>query len=210
MIRLLGCVFAILFFGFIPLHAAVNAMERLQEGNKRYMKSKTVCHADWTAQRTALTQNQTPYAVVVCCADSRVPPEIIFDETLGSLFIVRTAGNVIDDIALGSVEYGVSVLGAKLILVLGHASCGAVEAALKGMTFDNHIQMVVDAIEPAIKSIERETGNRLEKAIKANVFHVKERLKTARPVIAQMLYEGTIQIAGGYYHLDSGRVEFLN
>lgn len=192
------------------LHAAANAIERLTEGNLRYMKSKTVCHADWTAKRTALTQNQTPFAVVVCCSDSRVPPEIIFDESLGALFIVRAAGNVIDDFALGSIEYGVSVLGAKLVLVLGHSSCGAVDAALKGLTFDNHIQTVLDAIQPAIQSIHGETGNRLEKAIKANVFYVKEKLKTSQPVLAQMLQQGKIQVAGGYYHLDSGKVDFLN
>ncbi len=187
-----------------------NALERLKQGNQRYVTSTTVCHEDWTAKRTALTQNQTPFAIIVSCSDSRVPPEIIFDQTLGALFVVRVAGNVVDDFAIGSIEYGVKVLGANLILVLGHSNCGAVDAALKSMKFDNHIQNVLTAIEPAVNDTKGESGNLLEKATKANVKNVADRLKKSKPVLADLMEKGTLQIVGGYYDLESGKVEFLD
>jgi carbonic anhydrase len=139
-----------------------------------------------------------------------VPPEIVFDQTLGSLFVVRVAGNVVDDFAIGSIEYGVKVLGADLILVLGHSNCGAVEAALKGMKFDNHIQSVVTAIQPAVDTVKGQSENVLEKAIKANVRKVEERLKGSKPVLAQAFNDGSVRIFGGYYDLESGKVDFID
>lgn len=187
-----------------------NGLERLKQGNHRYITSTTVCHEDWTAKRSALIQNQAPFAIIVSCSDSRVPPEIIFDQTLGALFVVRVAGNIVDDFAIGSIEYGVSVLGANLILVLGHSNCGAVDAALKGMKFDNHIQSVLSAIQPAVNATKGESGNLLEKTTKANVRNVKEMLKRSKPVLAKLIENGTLQISGGYYDLESGKVEFLD
>jgi carbonic anhydrase len=187
-----------------------NPLERLIQGNQRYVTSTTVCHEDWTAKRSALLANQKPFAVIVSCSDSRVPPEIIFDQSLGDLFVVRVAGNVVDDFAVGSIEYGVNVLGANLVLILGHSNCGAVQAALKGMKFDNHIQEVVDAIQPAIVAIKGESGDLLEKAIKANVKIVQEKLKNSKPVLAKLLENGTLRILGAYYNLESGKVEFID
>lgn len=187
-----------------------NPLERLIQGNQRYVTSTTVCHEDWTAKRSALLENQQPFAVIVACSDSRVPPEIIFDQSLGDLFVIRVAGNVVDDFAVGSIEYGVNVLGANLVLVLGHSNCGAVNAALKGMKFDNHIQEVVNAIQPAIAATKGESRDLLEKAIKANVKIVEEKLKSSKPLLAKLLEKGTLHITGAYYHLESGKVEFLN
>lgn len=187
-----------------------NPLERLKQGNHRYVTSTTVCHDDWTAKRTALVQNQLPFAIIVSCSDSRVPPEIIFDQTLGALFVVRVAGNVVDDFAIGSIEYGVNVLGANLVLVLGHSNCGAVDAALKGLKFDNHIQSVLTAIQPAVNATKGESGNLLEKATKMNVRNVEEKLKSSKPVLAGLMEKGTLQIIGGYYDLESGKVEFLS
>lgn len=195
------------FFG--SLAAEVDPLELLKQGNERYVTSTKVCHEDWTAKRAALVENQKPFAIIVSCSDSRVPPEIIFDQTLGHLFVVRVAGNIVDDFAVGSIEYGVSILGAKLILVLGHAGCGAVEAALKGLKFDNHIQEVLDDIQPAVKATQGQPGNPLELAIKQNVRNVEELLKTSKPVLGKLFSEGNLKIEGGYYHLDTGRVEFL-
>ena len=186
------------------------SLERLMEGNHRYVNSSTVCHDDWTAKRAALLQGQAPFAIILACSDSRVPPEIIFDQTLGALFIVRVAGNIVDDFAIGSVEYGATVLGAKLVVVLGHANCGAVDAALKGMKFDNHIQEVLSAIQPAVKATEGSSGNLLEKTTKANVKNVENKLKSSRPVLAKLVEEGKLQICGAYYDLESGKVEFLD
>lgn len=187
----------------------MTALEKLKQGNDRYINSTTVCHEDWTAKRTALVDNQKPFAIIVSCSDSRVPPEIIFDQTLGHLFIVRVAGNIVDDFAIGSIEYGVSVLGANLIVVLGHANCGAVDAALKGMQFDNHIQAILDDIQPAVAAVKGQTGNALELATKQNVRNVEETLKTSKPVLAKLFADGSLKIEGGYYNLDTGKVEFL-
>lgn len=194
----------------VEVNPSKNVLERLKQGNQRYVTSTTVCHDDWTAKRTALTQNQAPFAIIVSCSDSRVPPEIIFDQTLGALFVVRVAGNVVDDFAIGSIEYGVNVLGANLILVLGHSNCGAVDAALKGMKFDNHIQSVLTAIQPAVNDTKGESGNLLEKTTKANARNVAEKLKKSKPVLANLIEKGTLQIVGGYYDLESGKVEFLD
>lgn len=184
-------------------------LEKLKQGNERFINSKTICHEDWTAKRIALLENQKPFAIIIACSDSRAPPEIIFDQTLGHLFVVRVAGNIVDDFAIGSIEYGVIVLGAKLILVLGHANCGAVDAALKGMKFDNHIQEVLNDIQPAIVSTKGKYGNPLELATKQNVRNVEETLKTSKPVLAKLFAEGSLKIEGGYYELSTGKVEFL-
>ncbi len=190
---------------------AENPLQRLVEGNERYMHSTTSYAKDWDIKRSSLIQKQTPFAVIVCCSDSRVPPEIIFDQSLGDLFVIRIAGNVVDDFALGSIEYALSVLNAPLIMVLGHAKCGAVEAALTGAKFDNHIQNIVRAIEPAVKSVKDEPADeRLEKAIKANVRNVIAQIKSAQPTIAPLVLKNSVHIVGGYYKLDSGRVELIN
>jgi carbonic anhydrase len=194
----------------IPLLALETPpLERLKEGNERYVKSTTVCHQDWAPKRTALVAGQKPFAIILSCSDSRVPPEIIFDQTLGHLFVVRVAGNIVDDFAIGSIEYGVSVLGASLILVLGHSNCGAVDAALKGMRFDNHIQEIIEEIEPAIEAVKKGSGNALEQAIKENVRQIQEKLKSSQPLLSQLFRDKKLAIEGGYYHLDTGRVEFL-
>lgn len=201
------------FFGAVfaaDVNATRTAFNKLVEGNQRYVNSTTVCHEDWSAKRTAQAQSQSPFAVIVTCSDSRVPPEIIFDQTLGDLFVIRVAGNVVDDFAIGSIEYGVTVLGAKLVIVLGHSNCGAVEGALKGLRFDNHIQEVLNAIQPAIENIKGESGNVLEKAIKANVRHVERRLKSSKPVLAKLIDQGMLNVLGAYYDLASGKVEFLD
>lgn len=211
----LPLAFILLFTSVFNISAVENnqtksPLERLIQGNQRYVDSATVCHDDWTAKRTALTGGQKPFAIIVTCSDSRVPPEIIFDQTLGALFVVRVAGNIVDDFAIGSIEYGVSVLGANMVLVLGHSNCGAVDAALKGMKFDNHIQEVLNAIQPAVVATKGQSGDLLEKTTKANVKNVEETLKKSKPLLAALIEKGTLKISGGYYDLESGKVEFLD
>jgi carbonic anhydrase len=212
----LHLILSFVFLSFAPLLSAVennpakNPLERLIQGNQRYVNSKTVCHEDWSAARTALVEGQKPFAVIVTCSDSRVPPEIVFDQSLGDLFVVRVAGNVVDDFAIGSIEYGVNILGANLVLVLGHSNCGAVDAVIKGLKFDNHIQEVLNAIQPAVASTKGESGNLLEKATKANVKNVEEKLKNSQPLLAKLLKNGTVRISGAYYDLATGKVEFLD
>jgi len=199
----------------VPIFAAdvassKTALNKLIDGNQRYMNSTTVCHEDWSAKRLAQIQGQKPFAVIVTCSDSRVPPEIIFDQALGDLFVIRVAGNVVDDFAIGSIEYGVTILGADTILVLGHSNCGAVDGTLKGLKFDNHIQEVLNAIQPAVEDIKGTSENVLEKAIKANVRHVEDKLKRSKPVLSKLLEQRKLTILGAYYDLASGKVEFLD
>jgi carbonic anhydrase len=127
------------------------ALQELMNGNKRYVAAE-LAHPNQTAARRAeVAKGQDPFAIIVGCSDSRVPPEIIFDQGLGDLFVTRVAGNIVDDVVLGSIEYAAEHLGVPLIVVLGHKRCGAVEAAAKGGDAPVHIRSLVEAIKPAIK-----------------------------------------------------------
>jgi carbonic anhydrase len=162
-------------------------------------------------RRAELAKSQHPFAIILSCSDSRVPPEIVFDEGLGDLFIVRVAGNVLNDEGLGSIEYAVDVLGARLIVVLGHQSCGAVDAAMKTVAAKGkapgHIQSLVTAIKPVVDATPK--GD-LETTIKANVKHVVDALRSSKPILKSRVDSGDVQVIGGYYTLDTGAVTFLD
>ena len=162
-------------------------------------------------RRAELAKSQHPFAIILSCSDSRVPPEIVFDEGLGDLFIIRVAGNVLNDEGLGSIEYGVDVLGARLIVVLGHQSCGAVDAAMKTIAAKGkapgHIQSLVTAIKPVVDSTPK--GD-LDTTIKANVKHVVDALRSSTPILKARVDSGDVQVIGGYYGLDTGAVTFLD
>jgi carbonic anhydrase len=164
-----------------------------------------------TKRRAELAKSQHPFAIILSCSDSRVPPEIVFDEGLGDLFIVRVAGNVLNDEGLGSIEYGVEILGARLIVVLGHQSCGAVDAAMKTVAAKGkapgHIQSLVTAIKPVVESTPK--GD-LETTTKANVKHVVDALRSSTPILKARADSGDVQVIGGYYGLDTGAVTFLD
>ena len=161
-------------------------------------------------RRTELTKSQHPFAIILSCSDSRVPPELVFDEGLGDLFGVRVAGNVLNDEGLGSIEYAVDILGARLIVVLGHQSCGAVDAAMKTVAAKGkapgHIQSLVTAIKPVVDSMPK--GD-LDTMIKANVKHVVDGLRSSTPILKAKVDSGDVQVIGGYYTLDTGAVTFL-
>jgi carbonic anhydrase len=161
-------------------------------------------------RRIELAKSQHPFAIILSCSDSRVPPEIVFDEGLGDIFIIRVAGNVLNDEGLGSIEYGVDVLGARLIVVLGHQSCGAVDAAMKTVAAkgkaSGHIQSLVTAIKPVVDATPK--GD-LDTTIKANVKHVVDALRSSTPILKAKVDSGEIQVIGGYYTLDTGAVTFL-
>ena len=221
-----------------PMISPTEAISRLKEGNGRFIAGN-VQHPHETAderafiaknsyenpdaislgmtseqaakRRTELTKSQHPFAIILSCSDSRVPPELVFDEGLGDLFIVRVAGNVLNDEGLGSIEYGVDVLGARLIVVLGHQSCGAVDAAMKTVAAKGkapgHIQSLVTAIKPVVDSTPKAD---LETMIKANVKHVVDALRTSKPILKTRVDSGDVQVLGGYYTLDTGAVTFLD
>jgi len=187
------------------------AISKLKEGNGRYTGG-SLRHPGQTAERrTELANTQHPFATIISCSDSRVPPEIVFDQGLGDLFIVRVAGNVINDEGLGSVEYSVDHLGTRLILVLGHQSCGAVKAARETIAAKGkapgHIQSLVTAIKPAVEATGKDD---LETTIKANVKNVVQVLRSSTPILKAEVDSGKIQVVGGYYSLDTGAVTFLD
>src|SRR5438105_4406310 len=194
-----------------PAVAPAEAISKLKEGNGRYTSGNLQHPGQTTERRTELSKSQHPFAVIVSCSDSRVPPEIVFDQGLGDLFIVRVAGNVINDEGLGSIEYSVDHLGTRLILVLGHQSCGAVKAARETIAAKGkapgHIQSLVTAIKPAVEATAKDD---LETTIKANVKHVVDTLRASTPILKAKVDSGDVKVIGGYYSLDTGAVTFLD
>jgi carbonic anhydrase len=194
-----------------PSVAPAEAISKLKEGNGRYTSGSLQHPGQTTERRTELAKTQHPFAAILCCSDSRVPPEVVFDQGLGDLFIVRVAGNVINDEGLGSLEYTVDHLGTRLILVLGHQRCGAVDAAretiaVKGKA-PGHIQSLVTAIKPAVEATAKED---LDATIKANVKYVVDSVRSSSPFLKAAVDSGKIQVIGGYYSLDTGAVTFLD
>jgi len=217
---------------------AADALSRLKEGNSRFIAgnmrhphessderayiaknsyenpdaiSLGMTSEQAAKRRAELTTSQHPFAIILSCSDSRVPPELVFDEGLGDLFIVRVAGNVLNNEGLGSIEYGVDVLGARLIVVLGHQSCGAVDAAMKTVAANGkapgHIQSLVTAIKPVVEATPKAD---LDTMIKANVKHVVAALRSSTPILKAKVDSGDVQVMGGYYTLDTGAVTFLD
>ena len=186
---------------------ADDAMKKLLAGNQRFV-SETYNRGDiGLARRAEISKGQHPFAIIVNCSDSRVAPEMIFDQGLGDLFVVRTAGNTVDDIAIGSVEYAVEHLGVRLVLVLGHEDCGAVKAAVGGGKAEGHIDAIVQAIKPAVAIAKKKPGDLLSNAIAQNVDLVVERLQTSQPILKHALQIGKVKIVGGVYSLKDGSVD---
>ena len=194
-----------------PSVAPAEAISKLKEGNRRYTSGNLQHPGQTTERRTELAKTQHPFASIVSCSDSRVPPEIVFDQGLGDLFVVRVAGNVINDEGLGSVEYTVDHLGTRLILVLGHQRCGAVQAAKETIAAKGkapgHIESLVTAIKPAVEATAKED---LDATIRANVKNVVQALRSSTPILKSKVDSGQIQVIGGYYSLDTGAVTFLD
>jgi carbonic anhydrase len=222
-----------------PTHAdqaivpPAEAMSRLKEGNGRYTSGKQqhphesseertymatnsyenlgMTAAEAAKRREELTKRQHPFAIVLGCADSRVPPEIVFDQGLGDLFVIRVAGNVIDDHSLGSIEYAVDHLAVRLIVVLGHQRCGAVKAAKETIAATGeapaHIQSLVTAIQPAVEAT---VNGDLEATVEANVKNVTQALRSSTPILKPKVDSGELKVVGAYYSLDTGAIAFMD
>ena len=188
------------------------ALERLMEGNERYVQGLARRH-DFLSEREALTTGQNPYAGILSCADSRIAPEYAFDSGRGDLFVCRVAGNFLNDDGLASFEYAVQVLHTPLLMVLGHEACGAVEAAIKsvgeGTTLPGHLPALVTALTPAVKAASGQSGDALDNTVRQNVLLNVERLKNATPIVSKFVADGKVRIIGGVYQLDTGKVEIL-
>lgn len=183
------------------------ALQKLMEGNHRYVSSKFARPNSSAKRRADVAKGQHPFAVILGCADSRVPPEIVFDQGLGDLFVVRVAGNIADPASIGSIEYAVEHLGVRLVLVLGHERCGAVDATVKGADAPGHIGKLVDAIRPAVEKIKDQPGDMVDNAVRANVKLVVEQLETSEGILTDRVVEGKLKIVGGRYDLETGIVE---
>lgn len=189
------------------------ALEMLKEGNQRFVDGKPAKPRQDYSRLKEVATGQKPFATIVGCSDSRVPNEIIFDQGLGDLFIVRTAGQVSTYASWGSIEFAEEVLGTKLIVVLGHTQCGAVQAAVQLPEVPGHIVTLINAIKPAVekaKEHEHDQHRLLSEAIRENVRMQVDQLKKLEPVLAKRVREGTLVIVGAVYDLSTGRVEFLD
>lgn len=188
---------------------AKQAWQKLIEGNKRYAGGKMTHPRENKKRRAELAKTQKPFAIIVSCSDSRVPPEILFDQGLGDLFVVRTAGNVVDAVATGSIEYAVEHLGVKLIVVLGHERCGAVAATVKGGEIPGHICSITQKIQPAVKKAKKQKGDLVENTVRENIKRVVLELKKSEPILNEFVEEEGLLIIGARYDLDTGTVEKL-
>ena len=190
---------------------ADNALKLLLAGNQRFIAGtlKSVTPNEVAQRRAQLVQGQQPFAIVLCCSDSRVGPEIVFDQELGNLFVVRTAGEVLDAAGLGSIEYAVAHLHSPLLLVLGHEHCGAVAAAVADAKEPGHIANIVNAIRPAVARTKGEPGDPLQNAIRANVQDIASRLRRTSPVLAEAVSAGRLKVIGAVCSLKTGKVELV-
>lgn len=183
------------------------ALKQLMEGNKRFVAGRLTAHEeDLTILKQHTAEKQEPFAAVLSCADSRVPVELAFDQSIGHIFVTRVAGNVITPEIIGSLEYGAAVLGTKVILVMGHAGCGAVKAAIQGKGVPGQISALFPHIQPAID----QAGSNLEAATKANAKIQATLLRESSTVISEMAKEGKVKVVAGYYDLGSGEVTLVD
>jgi carbonic anhydrase len=192
--------------------APAEALDRLMKGNARYVEGISRRH-DFKSEREALAGGQNPYASILSCADSRIAPEYAFDSGRGDLFVCRVAGNFANDDTVASLEYSVAVLNTPLILVLGHDSCGAVDATIKSLkdntTLPGHLPSLVAALAPSVKASMDQPGDKLANAIRRNVVDVVAKLAAATPILSAAVAQGKLKIAGGIYRLGDGKVELV-
>ncbi len=182
------------------------ALAALTEGNQRFMSGKLIAHEqDLAVLKQHTEEKQEPFAAVLSCADSRVPVELVFDQSIGHIFVTRVAGNLITPEIIGSLEYGAAVLGTKVILVMGHSNCGAVKATIQGKEVPGQISALFPHIQPAVN----EAGPDLVSATKANAKIQATLLRESSTVISGLVKSGGVKVVAGYYDLGTGSVTVL-
>jgi carbonic anhydrase len=188
---------------------ADDSLARLIAGNKRFVAG-TVTHPDQSVgHRTELAGGQHPYAIVLACADSRLSPEIIFDEGLGDLFVVRNAGNLLDNHVYASLEYAVEHLHVPLIVVLGHTKCGAVTAAVGGGELPGHLGSIAESLAPAVTMAKKKPGDPVDNAVRINARLAAAALAGLEPILSEAVKEGKVKVVAARYDIATGLVDFL-
>jgi len=184
------------------------ALTLLKEGNIRYSGNKMVHPSQDLNRMLEVAKGQNPFSAILTCSDSRVVPEFIFDRGVGDLFVIRNAGNIVDETVLGTIEYSIEHLHVPLVVVLGHTSCGAVTAAHKGEICEGYLNNILKEIDSSIdRNTEGESG--LEKSIMNNIGNCVEKIRTSQPVISKFVEEGKVRIIGAHYDLSNGEAEFI-
>ena len=192
------------------------ALKKLMDGNARFVDSLKKSPRRTVEVRKEVAEGQAPFAAILACADSRVAPELVFDQGIGDLFVVRVAGNIVNPQnygVLGSLEFGVLALGASVIMVLGHSRCGAVAGAIesvqKGTEFPGSINNIVNTIGPAVEAVKDKPGDLLENSIVSNVKFGVDKLEGSVPVLSDKVREGKLRIVGANYDLHTGEVKIV-
>jgi Carbonic anhydrase len=188
---------------------ADSVLAELKSGNAHHVAHRYQHPHETVDRQRQLVAGQHPHAEILSCSDSRVPPEIVFDQGLGDLFTIRVAGNVATDTEIGSLEYGAEHLHIPLIVVLGHQSCGAVTAAVQGDPPEGHIAALVNLIKPAVEKSRGMSGDPVANAVRINVEMVVRQLRTSTPILSELVAHGKLKIVGGVYSLETGSVTWL-
>jgi carbonic anhydrase len=186
------------------------ALARLLEGNRRFAADRLRRPRQSPRRRAEVSAGQAPFAVILGCADSRVPPEVIFDKGLGDLLVIRTAGHVVDDAVLGSIEFGADHLEIPLVMVLAHSECGAVKAALAGGSPAGKQTRLLEMIRPACAAVRDRPGDPVDNAVREHGRRVAAALAAAPEVIAPRIADGRLRVVAAHYDLASGEVELLD
>ncbi|MGF1933501.1 MAG: carbonic anhydrase [Nostoc sp. ChiQUE02] len=185
------------------------AIKRLLDGNQRFIHQKRQYPDQSLEHLRLVAKAQYPFAAILGCADSRVPAEIVFDQGLGDLFVVRVAGNVVSDTVIGSLEYSTAVLGSQLIVVLGHRRCGAVAEAIKNEPLPGRIGLIIEGIKPSIEKVKLKTGDNMQNAVIANIQYQAGKLQESSTILAKLIREGKLKIVGACYDIDTGKVNII-
>jgi carbonic anhydrase len=192
-----------------PMPSADAVLKQLQAGNANFVAKRNQRPHQSAERLHELASGQSPSAIILSCADSRVPPELVFDQGFGDLFVIRVAGNVPGNDEVASIEYAAEHLHTPLVVVLGHQHCGAVEAAVQGGDAHGHLPELLAMIRPAVAQAKKEPGDAVANAVRHNVENVVNQLRHSSPVIGPIVDKGTLKVVGGVYSLDTGKVQWL-
>lgn len=191
------------------------AIAKLKSGNEKYVSAPQVCAVELTKQREQVANAQTPWATIITCSDSRVPPELLFGALgVGELFVARNAGNMVDTATMGTIEYGAEHLGIPLVVVMGHERCGAVVAACavveKHAKFPGSIGPMINAIVPAAKAVRGKPGDFVDNTVRESAKRTAMKVATKSEIVSHLIKANKVKVIAARYDLENGRVEFLN